>query len=66
MSSSETRAWLCGECGHFVVRDDGGSSGAPFHDCPVAGRTVTFVPYESSEQADDIRRRLPPTSRRSQ
>jgi len=52
--------WLCGRCGHFAVSYD--AQHPPAHQCTVAQRAVTLDSYTGSEQAESIRRRLPPTA----
>lgn len=51
--------WICEGCGHFMVTRIGSVEvdERPQHDCPVAARTVVFVPYQSSEHAAEINRR---------
>ncbi len=57
--------WICDSCGHFMVADAVrvAEQGPPRHERTVAGFIVAFVAYESSEQAAEIARRVPPTRR---
>lgn len=52
--------WICEGCGQFVVTRTApvDIDEPPQHDCPVAARNVFFVPYQSSEQAAQIKHRL--------
>lgn len=61
-STQRKEAWVCPSCAHFMVTL-GADPEAPSHECIAAGRRVVFVAYESSEQAESIRRRLPVESR---